>query len=392
MMEGSYVVIQQFMCRDMKLSGNELIVYAVVHGFSQDGKSYFYGGAKYISEKYNISERTVYSILDNLTRRGLLVKKTTKVLPSVDRNGDTKIKKAAGSVFYVLYATSYSRAAEKGRDENGGGVAPENEKSSADEAGAAGLPEVTAEKIAGVQNPASEKIAAAADKNSAAVTAEKIAANNKFNNKFKNKSAASESGKLNPQSQNLPETKNQKTAEADFITEKLKSLFGGHFVFDASFPEKLRFLQKKNSLANEDFAKYLDFVKSRTDAKNPENPASYYFKSAVSDSVLESFLFELDKKKSESAGAEKKEPEITCPACGTLHSLYINCPSCNLDYFNISDGNAIKFHRLYFSLPAEKRKSYDDECRDLEMRAGLDFKKRNELYSSILRKYGLMEK
>lgn len=388
-MEGSYIVIQEFMCRELKLSGNELIVYAVVHGFSQDGKSYFYGGAKYISEKYNISERTVYSILDSLTKSGLLVKKTTKVLPSVDKNGDTKIKKAAGSVFYVLYATSCSRAAEKETCGNERNVAL-NQKSSQAKSQITDFSKLTAEKIAAAQNPTAEKIAGATTENSAAVTAEKIAGNNKFNNKFKNKTAASENQILSPKNQDLPEEKNRKAAEADFITEKLKSLFDGHFVFDPSFPEKLKLLQKNHALSDTDFLAFLDFVKSKTDAKNPENLANYFYKSAVSDSVLENFLFELDKKNAGIGSSEKKEAEITCPACGTRHSLYKNCPACNLDYYNISDENAIKFHRSYFLLPAEKRKEYDDECRNLEMRTGLDFKKRNELYNSILKKYGLM--
>lgn len=314
------------MCRDLKLSGNELIVYAVVHGFSQDGKSYFYGGAKWISEKYNISERTVYSILDNLTKQGFLVKKTTKVLPSVDRNGDTRIKKAAGSVFYVLYATSYSRAAVNSgganqKTEEKRNVAPEIKKSSQPQRKITDLTKLTAEKISYAQNPAAEKIAGVTAENSAAVTAEKIADNNKFNNKFKNKTAASQNQNSNPQNQNLPEIKNQKAAEAGFITEKLKSLFGGHFVFDESFPEKLCVLQKNHGLSAPDFLAFLDFVKQKTDAKNPENPASYYFKSAVSDSVLESFLFGLDKKKAESVNAEKKEAEITCPACGTRRTV-----------------------------------------------------------------------
>lgn len=388
-MEGSYIVIQEFMCRDLKLSGNELVVYAVVHGFSQDGKSYFYGGAKYISEKYNITERTVYSILDNLTKQGLLLKKTTKVLPTVDRNGDTKVKKAAGSVFYVLYATSCSRAAEKSADNNGSNVESEREN-----------PEKKAEAneekgnaLTGFATSPAEKISAAATENSstvttekiAPVTAEKISGNNKFNNKFKNKSSASEkqnSGDLN---------KSQEAA--DSITQKLKSLFGGHFVFDSSFSGKLESLRNQHKLTRDEFCEYLEFVKAKTDAKNPDDVAAYFFKLALQDSGIQSFLFAREESKKQESGeqAESKDSQITCPACGTVHSLYKSCPSCNLDYYNIGNKNAISFHRKYFLLPAEKRKHYDDECLELTNSPGLNFRKRNELYSLLLKKYGLYE-
>ena len=35
----NYIVIQTFMIRELKLKGNELILYALIHGFSQDGTS-----------------------------------------------------------------------------------------------------------------------------------------------------------------------------------------------------------------------------------------------------------------------------------------------------------------------------------------------------------------
>ena len=34
----SYICIEAFMVNELKLSGTELIVYAIIYGFSQDGK------------------------------------------------------------------------------------------------------------------------------------------------------------------------------------------------------------------------------------------------------------------------------------------------------------------------------------------------------------------
>ena len=38
-----YIHIQWWMAQRLKLSGNELLTYAIVYGFSQDGESAFLG-------------------------------------------------------------------------------------------------------------------------------------------------------------------------------------------------------------------------------------------------------------------------------------------------------------------------------------------------------------
>ena len=50
MKENGYIVIQAFMLNDLKLKGNELIVYAVIHGFTQDGVHWYYGTRNSLAE------------------------------------------------------------------------------------------------------------------------------------------------------------------------------------------------------------------------------------------------------------------------------------------------------------------------------------------------------
>ena len=97
------------MFRDLKLSGNELIIYALIHGFSQDGKSFYYGGADYITELLGISEKTVYSILNKMTAKGLLFKKKVKNFVKYEPNGNLKEIKMQGFLTLTLYATTVSR-------------------------------------------------------------------------------------------------------------------------------------------------------------------------------------------------------------------------------------------------------------------------------------------
>ena len=69
-----YINIQGWMVQDLKLSGNELLAYAIVYGFSQDGESLYRGSYKYISYALNISRSTAKRTLNNLVELGLIIR------------------------------------------------------------------------------------------------------------------------------------------------------------------------------------------------------------------------------------------------------------------------------------------------------------------------------
>lgn len=70
----NYINIQGWMINDLKLKGNELILYAIIYGFSQDGKSEYYGSQRYISKAMSISLPTSNSLINKLLKKGLIVK------------------------------------------------------------------------------------------------------------------------------------------------------------------------------------------------------------------------------------------------------------------------------------------------------------------------------
>lgn len=71
----SFITIQGWMATDLKLSGNELLVYALIYGFSQDGESEFRGSINYICGWLNCSRPTAIKTLSNLVDRGLISKR-----------------------------------------------------------------------------------------------------------------------------------------------------------------------------------------------------------------------------------------------------------------------------------------------------------------------------
>ena len=46
----NYILIAGWMITDLHLKGNELIVFAIIYGFSQDGVGTFNGSLQYISD------------------------------------------------------------------------------------------------------------------------------------------------------------------------------------------------------------------------------------------------------------------------------------------------------------------------------------------------------
>ena len=72
---GAYYTVQAWMVNDLGLRDKELLVYAIIHGFSQDGASVYSGSARYLAEWIGCSRPTVMKVLKSLTEKRLLIKR-----------------------------------------------------------------------------------------------------------------------------------------------------------------------------------------------------------------------------------------------------------------------------------------------------------------------------
>ena len=75
----NYITIMGFMVSILKLKGSELLVYALIYGFSQDNQSKFYGSRKYIAEWFNCSLPTIDKALNGLLEKDLIIKETENI-------------------------------------------------------------------------------------------------------------------------------------------------------------------------------------------------------------------------------------------------------------------------------------------------------------------------
>ena len=77
-----YIVLQGWMISDLKLKGNELIIYACIYGFSQAESQVFSGSLQYLADWTNSTKQSVVKCLKSLVEKGFVVK-TDKVINGV---------------------------------------------------------------------------------------------------------------------------------------------------------------------------------------------------------------------------------------------------------------------------------------------------------------------
>ena len=75
----NYINIQGWMSTKLKLSGNELIIYALIYGFSQIEDHTFHGSLKYICDWTNISKTSCIANLKKLIDKNLIIKKEKEI-------------------------------------------------------------------------------------------------------------------------------------------------------------------------------------------------------------------------------------------------------------------------------------------------------------------------
>jgi len=78
--EKNYIAIADWMVTDLNLNSRELLTYAIIYGFSQDGESCFSGSLSYLAAWLNVSDRNnVRRTLNSLINKRLIEKQTIKL-------------------------------------------------------------------------------------------------------------------------------------------------------------------------------------------------------------------------------------------------------------------------------------------------------------------------
>lgn len=70
----NYLVIQGFMVNELNLKGNELLIYAIIYGFSQEQGQVYNGNLQYLADWTNSTKRGVMKNLASLIEKGYVIK------------------------------------------------------------------------------------------------------------------------------------------------------------------------------------------------------------------------------------------------------------------------------------------------------------------------------
>lgn len=69
-----FLNVQGWMINELNLKGNELIIYALIYGFTKDGVSEFRGSRQYMADWTNSSVRSVQNVVNSLVNKGMIEK------------------------------------------------------------------------------------------------------------------------------------------------------------------------------------------------------------------------------------------------------------------------------------------------------------------------------
>lgn len=73
-----FITIQSWMITDLNLKGNELLLYALIYGFSQDGQNTFNGSLNYMMTWLNCGKQTILNTLNSLIDKKLIKKEKSE--------------------------------------------------------------------------------------------------------------------------------------------------------------------------------------------------------------------------------------------------------------------------------------------------------------------------
>lgn len=345
----NYIQISGWMLNELDLKGNELMIYALIHGFSQDGKSDYHGGLQYIALWTNSTKQGVIKALKSLLEKGFIQKEVCS------QNG----------IQFAKYWTVKSRLNTRQISSGKQSLPPTQSTkftTTQKESGKQSLPDQSTEFNGGSQ----------------------LSLPNNININSLNSTSANEKEKLI-----------DKEAEEDFITLELKKIFAGHFVFDEKFTQEIQELANQFELPDSRIPVYLHYVFERASSKKPVSLTNMYYKMAKSANIMQDFILSVQNKEPN----ENKQTAI-CPVCGSKANLYQNCPCCDFDMSDKDNEKTVSIKKKIFNLSDIQKQQFEAEYEaELIHQSSYDLLERatnkslqqefKERIDSIYRKYGI---
>lgn len=342
----NYIHIEYWMT-ELGLRPIQVWIYAIIHGFCQDGVSTYKGSQRYFREWTHASRSTVIEALNDMKAKNLIVSKEIKI----------------GKSTYNEYYTVASRAVYQEMADVEKKARQETKKT---------LSENKTSPRPEIGHPLSEN---------QTTPCPNSGPNNIANNKFKK----------------AADSKDEKTevfdgAAAALISQKLKELFGAGKVFDSDFVYEIEKALLDSGVGDKYIDSYLQKVFEKTVAKNPTSIPALFRKLACAPDVVQDFVIKLPEEK-----PVQKIPTKDCPVCGEPTAVSAcSCVKCGFDVMDFNDSKKIALQKAVRALPEGEQAEIEKEVTEVLLVGNfMDFmnpvkaKERKEKMKEIYAKRGI---
>ena len=308
----NYIQVSGWMLTDLRLSGHEIMLYALIYGFSQDGRSEFSGSLDYMAEWLNASRPTIISCLKSLIAKGHIVKTV------VSEHGAAKRCSYRVNHDELNFLTIQDNS--KQREPHG----LKNFTREEDSTGKNSLPDE------------SRNLTGHGLKNFTQYTSDNDSLN------------SSSSGGA----QEKPGTAEEE--DEDSLTKKIRGLFSERGVdakdYASGIAKAATPAAREAGLGPEFLPDYLEWVFRVTERKSPASFTKYYRKAALNAETMRDFMLSPEWKR-----LSERPKAAVCPVCGGEVRPYSRCPSCGIDWSDRTDERKVMVERQVFRLPPERR-------------------------------------
>jgi biotin operon repressor len=344
------------MVNRLNLSGNELMVYSIIYGFSQDGESKYEGSGQYIADSLGISRRAVSLILNSLVEKGY-VKKFDYIEKGI------KLCNYQAAAEYLPKPQGGMEKNSKGRKNVPYPKTTQNEPSK-EENPQGGMENISIGRQ--ILPRGMEKDSMGGMENISNHTSNIININIPTSS-----------------SSDPPESPPDEAAAVSLSPHELKNALATVdplLILSADFYSRAAAFMAANGLDRS----YLPWMYEQCKKQNPRSIRGLYYTLFFDDTMPEIF-----KASNRPPPSPRKPPDITCPVCGSLHAPSDSvCPSCGLPE-NASDDRILLFRQLH-TFPPEKRSEYFRREQEIESSCGLrDYEKYKSQIKNLQSEFGL---
>lgn len=162
------------------------------------------------------------------------------------------------------------------------------------------------------------------------------------------------------------------------VIDAIKTVFLGENPFTEDFSNELTKNLMDSNIEEVFILDFIKFVYEKTILKNPNSIINYFYRIGSQNSLICDFKLQLDKENRKKT--QLKKMNIICPVCSTKHSSEITCPICQLRNSDNQDEIAAK--KAVYSLNDSQKKEIQNKL----IQFGIDGSNPDFFYHNTVKK------